>query len=195
MSDLPALIVTRKTGDEPLHDAGRPLGPALIDFWRWSASDLINNTTRGILAEYLVASALDLATGVRSTWDAHDLTTATGLRIEVKSSAYVQAWAQKSLSKITFSIAETQAWDALTGTFGHERKRQADVYVFCLLHHQVAATLDPLDVAHWTFYIVPTRQLNATHATTKRISLHRVLALGATPLPYHQLANTLRSVE
>ena len=27
----------------------------LLDFWRWSASNLLDNTMRGMLAEYLVA--------------------------------------------------------------------------------------------------------------------------------------------
>ena len=78
---------TRKTGEERFHLSGQPTGPVLLDFWRWSVSDLVSNATRGRLAEYIVASALGLATGVRSEWDAFDLLTPAGLRIEVKSSA------------------------------------------------------------------------------------------------------------
>ncbi len=41
-----------------------------------------------------------------------------------------------------------------------ERKRQADVYVFALLSHRDKATLDPLNVAQWEFYILPAAVLD-----------------------------------
>jgi len=52
------LEVEPKSGDEPLHHNGRVLDTRLIDFWRWSASDLVSNATRGIFAEYIVAALL-----------------------------------------------------------------------------------------------------------------------------------------
>ena len=40
-----------------------------LDFWRWGTSDLITNTTRGVLVEYIVARALGTCTqGVRGAW-------------------------------------------------------------------------------------------------------------------------------
>jgi hypothetical protein len=47
----PKLNVGRKTGEEKFHLHGSDLGPVLTDFWRWSASDLVSNATRGGLAE------------------------------------------------------------------------------------------------------------------------------------------------
>ena len=82
---LGQLKAERKTGVEQLHQDGTGLGFNLLDFWRWSASDLVSNATRGILAEYLVARALEIPSdGIRDEWAAFDLLTASGLRIEVK---------------------------------------------------------------------------------------------------------------
>src|SRR6185503_5716161 len=108
------LEATRKSGNEPFHRNGRLLQTCLIDFWRWSASDLVSNASRGILAEYIVACALNIADGVRGDWDAYDLLTPSGVKIEVKSAAYLQSWFHKKLSNIVFSIRPTRSWDAST---------------------------------------------------------------------------------
>ena len=88
-----------KTGSESFHDDGRALGVSLLQFWQWSASDLLSNATRGRLAEYLVARDLGVADGIRSEWIAHDLTSKIGTKIEVKSAAYVQTWIQRRASR------------------------------------------------------------------------------------------------
>lgn len=73
---------------------------------------------RGVLAEYaedMVARALGIDTGgVRGEWAAHDLTPSSGVKIEVKSAAYIQSWAQKKPSTIAFNVRATRAWDADT---------------------------------------------------------------------------------
>lgn len=45
-------------------------------------SDLTNNATRGLLAEYRVAVAVGAAGGVRSGRDAYDVVTPSGIRVE-----------------------------------------------------------------------------------------------------------------
>lgn len=45
-------------GNEPFTLHGSDTSIILQDFWRWSCSDLLNNTQRGVLAEFLVHSAL-----------------------------------------------------------------------------------------------------------------------------------------
>ena len=37
-------------------------GITVLDFWRWAFSDLIDNTQRGVLAEFLVYSSLNRTT-------------------------------------------------------------------------------------------------------------------------------------
>lgn len=109
------LVPTRKTGVERFHRDGRSLGFVLRGFWKWSASDLVSNATRGILAEYLVAQAVGVAgSGVRDEWAAFDLETPSGVRIEVKSAAYLQTWAHSKLSTILFSVRPARAWDPET---------------------------------------------------------------------------------
>ena len=65
----------------------------VLDFWRWSTSDLMSNATRGVLAEYLVAVALGVDDQPRIEWDAVDLRY-EGRGIEVKSAAHHQSWPQ-----------------------------------------------------------------------------------------------------
>ena len=100
---LGRLKVPRKTGTEQFHHNGVGLGFDLLDFWQWSASNLVDNAARGAVAEYLVARALGIASnGIREGWAPFDLTTASGVKVEVKSAAYVQSWHQTKLSNITF---------------------------------------------------------------------------------------------
>ena len=54
--NLGRIETERKSGSEPLHANGTPLGVSLQQFWQWSGSDLISNSQRGILAEFLVAA-------------------------------------------------------------------------------------------------------------------------------------------
>jgi hypothetical protein len=161
----------RLTGEEAFHTSGEGLGFDVLDFWRWSSSDLVGNVLRGLLAEYLVARALGLATGCRVEWDACDLRGPDGLTVEVKSAAYVQSWKQTRSSRIVFGIQPAYGWDAVTNTSLAQRCRTAGVYVFCLLHHADAATLDPLDLAQWRFYVLPTAVLDQRMPLQKTISL------------------------
>ncbi|MGW3007472.1 hypothetical protein ACWC9R_01335 [Streptomyces sp. NPDC001219] len=172
-TDLGPLIIMRRSGREPIRAYGETVGK-LGEFWSWACSDLANNTMRGVLAEYLVATALGAATGTRTEWDTVDIRTPEEWRVEVKSAAYLQSWAQSQLSEISFSIAPASGWDAHTGTTSADVLRRSDVYVFCLLHHQDKQTLDPLDLDQWTFYVLPTRVLDERCPSQKTIRLSRL---------------------
>lgn len=188
MTDLKRLNVTRKEGREPFHTNGRQLDFDLLSFWRWSASDLVSNATRGIIAEYIVARALGLAEkGVRDEWAAFDLETPSGVKIEVKSAAYVQSWRQKQLSSIMFLTPKTRAWDADTNIQSRESKRQADVYVFALLAHTDKATVDPLNLDQWRFYVLPTSVLDARKRSQHSITLKSLENLCSGAVTYVEL--------
>ena len=116
--------MTRLTGKEPFHHAGRALPSRALDFWSWVDSDLLSNALRGRLAEYLVAVDLGVADTIRTEWAPYDLEASGGISVEVKSSAYLQTWHQRCPSTISFGIAPTRAWDPDTGRYGSERKRQ-----------------------------------------------------------------------
>ncbi|MCX4676047.1 hypothetical protein OG413_12145 [Streptomyces sp. NBC_01433] len=167
-ADLGPLVITRRNGSEPIRADSETVG-RLGDFWSWACSDLANNTMRGVLAEYLVATALGAAAGTRTEWDTVDIRTREGRRVEVKSTAYLQSWAQSRPSEVSFDIKPTSGWDAQTGTTSPDVLRRSDVYVFCLLHHQDKQTLDPLDLDQWTFYVLPTRILDERCPTQKSI--------------------------
>jgi hypothetical protein len=149
-----------------------PAGFVLLDFWRWSASDLLSHATRGVLAEYIVAQALGAVGGVpRREWDAYDLTTPLGVRVEVKSAAYVQSWPQTRPSAIRFGVRGTVLL-ASDGTVQDPAvRRRSDIYVFALLAHKDRATLDPLDLGQWLFDVVATAVLDARLGAQKWVSL------------------------
>jgi len=62
------------------------------------------------------------------------------------------------------------------------RQRQADVYVFALLTHRDKTTVNPLNLAQWAFYVVPTAVLDRELAERKTVSLLQLqrLATSAT---------------
>ena len=188
---LPPLHILRKTGNEPFRCGEFLLNRTLLDFWRWSSSDLVNNALRGVLAEYIVARALDLPDSTRIEWDAFDLKTPQGLTLEVKSAAYLQSWQQKALSQITFGIQPTRAWEAATNDYTGELRRQADIYVFCLLHHQDKATVDPLDVDQWTFFLLPTSVLDEKLPVQKSIRMASLLRMNPLHVTYQELADKI----
>lgn len=181
-----------KTGQEPLTLNEQPLAFHLLDFWRWSASDIMSNATRGLFAEFIVATATGIPlTSVRDEWGAYDLDTPEGIKIEVKSCAYLQTWHQERLSTVSFGIRETHLWDYNTGKFAAELKRHADVYVFCLLHHKDKQTVDPLNLNQWEFYVLPTSQLNSYTGGKKAISL-TALRLLTQAVSYECLHNEIK---
>lgn len=171
MDRLPAIEVTRKSGDEPFEFNGSLLPMTLRSFWQWSASDIVGNAMRGVLAEYIVASSLGMTSGTRTEWDSFDIETPTGIKIEVKSAAYVQSWVQKKHSSIQFSIRPTYGWDRESNSRSDEIIRQADVYVFCLLKHREQGSINPLNLDQWVFYVLPTKTLNESLGSQKTISL------------------------
>ena len=132
------------------------------DFWSWGMSDLRNNTLRGVVAEFLVARAVGAEAPYRVEWDPFDVITPAGVRIEVKSAAYLQSWEQKRPSRIVFSGLSAQLLDAETGVYAGERGYNADVYVFAVQTARSHDVLDVLDTAQWEFYVLSREQVAAT---------------------------------
>lgn len=188
---LGPIAVKRKSGTELFHRNGKPLDFDLLSFWQWSASDLLSNATRGILAEYIVARAVGDPDTTRTEWDPFDAITEHGIRVEVKSAAYIQSWHQDKFSRITFSTRPTLKWDSNTNSLSEERKRQSDVYVFCLLDHKDQSTVDPSDVSQWRFFVVSTEKLNTELGEQKSLSLSRLQQINAEEAEYNQLAKAV----
>lgn len=191
-TSLEHITVTPKIGNEQFHTGGNSLGFVLEDFWSWSVSDLVSNATRGRLAEFIVAKALAISTQmVRDEWGAFDLMTPAGLKIEVKSAAYIQSWTQRDFSTIQFLTRKTSGWDPETNESGASR-RQADVYVFALLAHKDKQTIDPLDVRQWQFYVLPTRLLDERERSQHSITLNSLEELSGSAVDYFHLADAVQ---
>jgi hypothetical protein len=191
---LSRLKIDKKTGREHFRASGSDTSLTLLDFWRWSSSDLVDNTMRGVLAEYIVASDLGLTQRPRVGWDAFDLETPSGIKIEVKSAAYLQSWFQKKLSNVCFNIRPTRKYDADTNELASEVRRQADVYVFCLLTEKDKNKLDPLDLDQWIFYIVLTPVLDKAFPTQKSIGLAALERLNPYVAKYGQIKSCIESL-
>lgn len=191
---LRALHARLRDASEPFHASGRPLGFDLQSFWRWSDSDLMDNTARGVLAEFLVARALDLDLPVpRASWTPYDLVLANNSTVEVKCSAYLQAWGQRSLTSPQFDIACKRAWNHEAGRFEGRARRWSDLYVFALHAHIDKPTADPLNVRQWKFLPVATRELDARFADRKKASL-AALSKGRAWVAWDELAAAVGDV-
>ena len=156
------------------------------DFLAWAYDDLLTNTTRGVLAEYIVATALGIHDTKRVEWDQYDLKIGD-VKVEVKSAAYVQTWEQTRPSTIKFGIRSAKGWDSRTNISATIAQRSADVYVFCLLEGLQRDRINPLDVAQWTFYVLSKSELDRNVPEQKTIGLGPLIALGAHPCTYDEL--------
>lgn len=182
------------TGNEHFTYEGMPAGILLNDFWSWNSSDLLNNTLRGALAEFLVASAIGIDTTVaRQDWTPYDLLSLSGKKIEVKCSAYLQSWNTERLSKIQFSIRPARSWDSETD-FSDEVKRWSDLYVFCLYASR-DRNETPLQLEQWEFYLLPTSVLNQRCGDQKNISLNSLLSLNPLKTTYRDLNDAIESLD
>ena len=104
----------------------------------------------------------------------------------MKSSAYVQSWEQKSPSKISFGIKAALSWYEETNKRLDVAIRSADVYVFCLLHHNVKDTCNPLNLDHWEFYVIATGELNKYTKSINSIGINALRKM-ADPIVYTEL--------
>ena len=150
----------------------------------------MGNVQRGVLAEFLVASALGVTEEPREEWGAFDVEVPGCGTVEVKSAAYIQSWSQRDFSRISFDVAKrSSAWDPRTGEYEalDSPRRVADVYVFCLLSHKCQKTINPLNVEQWKFYVVRRGQLDRSRwAKNKKMGLKSLTCL-TRAIPYGEL--------
>ncbi len=192
-------------GDEPFRVNGAPLGLTLLDYWRWSGSDLLGNAERGVLAEFLVASALDATDEPRAEWAAHDVSASLGgadVTVEVKSAAWYQSWHQERPSDIRFDIAPRKwLWNPETNGCVELRKprRFASVYVFCVLGAPDGSRPDPFETGQWDFYVLDTASLDRAKPRQQTIGLRPLRRLvrdatGRGAVKYADLREAVRAL-
>lgn len=159
------------------------------DFWSYAMSDLRMNNVRGYLAEFLVAKAVG-ATGQRIEWDAYDVLSPEQIRIEVKTSGYMQSWRQRGPSRISFTVKRAHTWTPEEGE-STEKSLNADVYVFALQSAGDHDSYDPLDVNQWQFYVASLELLESAGKET--FSLAALQQLGVEPVLFSELAASIRA--
>lgn len=155
---------------------GKPLADVFVGgFWQWAFSNFADNTIRGILAEYLIGSALGCDMRIpRDPWGNFDLLTPEGIRIEVKASGQVQSWhSRKSSSKFSGFKGKLTTEDG--ATYKGPKVYRADVYVFAFQTAETPEELRVLDIDQWRFWIFSQQKLEALNQES--ISLSRVKKL------------------
>ena len=180
---------TPKNGAEPFIGMDK----TLLDYWKWAHSDIASNAERGKLAEYFVKCAVGSTSPCRIEWDAVDVISPNGIRIEVKSSAYLQTWNCSKLSAIQFGIASKISWDSETNTYYETVGRNSDVYVFCVFACDDPAIANPLDLTQWDFYVLSTKVLDMKIPMQKTITLKPLLKLGAVKTSYSELSSVIHT--
>lgn len=184
----------KKTGQEKFTHKEDATNVSLLEFWQWSQSDLLNNTLRGTIAEFIVAKAVNATNAIRVEWDAYDLITPQGLKIEVKSAAYLQSWKQERDSSIQFSIRPAKGWDAATNISAVDSGRSADVYIFCLLKEKDRNLVNPLNLDQWDFFILATEQINQEKGMQKMIGINSLLKMNPIVASYGELGVAVQKV-
>jgi hypothetical protein len=183
-------------GNEKFTLDGNDTGISVSEFWSWAYSDLLNNTLRGVLAEFLVKKSFSFLPPprkiLRTDWTPYDLASPSGRRIEVKSAAYLQSWTEDYFSHIIFDIAPKRAWNPQTG-YSPERSRHSDLYVFCLYTARSREqSIRNLDL--WEFYVLPTSVLDQQKPNQKSIALNSLLSLEPIKTNFQDLGNIIETI-
>jgi hypothetical protein len=160
----------------------------VLDFWKFAMSDLRMNNTRGYLAEFLVAKALGLHDVTRIEWDAYDLQV-ENIRVEVKSSAYLQAWEQRRPSRISFSGLRGTRYHPRHGYDPVGKGLNAHVYVFCVQTAVLHESYRPLDLNQWAFYVVKRSALERLGSAS--VGLDSVVRLANGETAWSELRTTV----
>ena len=148
---------------------------------------LVTNTYRSVLAEAMIAQALEPDwTWCSADYASWDFERADGQRLEVKNAAARQSWSQAGARpcRPNFDIApRKRAWR--DGALVHGLARNAEVYVLC--HHPlVDDTADHRVPSQWRFYAIAAWRL----PDRPTISLPKVQAL-ATAVGLEDLAQAV----
>jgi hypothetical protein len=155
----------------------------MLDFWQRAYSDLRDNTERGTFAEWLVWRLLGLEDGwPQPTWKNCDIM-AGPVRIEVKTSGYIQAFHAEDHkypdkpALIKFSALKNRLiLDEEETQFADAPSFNCDLYVFTAQLHRDAATWDARDLAQWEFYCFKKAVLEMADQASMNLNTVRPLA-------------------
>ena len=161
----------------------------VVDFWRFALSNLRMNNARGYLAEFLVAKAVG-STGLRIEWDPYDVLAPDGTTIEVKTSAYLQAWDQYKLSTIQFTGLRSRIWTT-EGGLTRTPTYNADVYVFAIQTARTHEEYNPLLASQWRFHVLPKQTVEDLGQDS--IGLATLEKLAGPSVAYEELSDSINA--
>ncbi len=183
------------TGSEHFILNGENIDKTVQGFWQWAYGDFTNNVKRGILAEYIVASALQAIDNPnerqRVMFRPYDILSPDGWRIEVKCAAYVQSWNSKHPDHISYSIAPARMPDE-AGDYKDNapKQRNSDCYIFAL-YKAMSHSENILDLDLWEFFVLKTAVLDAKKPNQKSITLPSLIELDPVRCSYGNLQCSL----
>ena len=161
----------------------------VVDFWRFALSNLWMNNARGYLAEFLVAKPVG-STGLRIEWDPYHVLAPDGTTIEVKTSAYLQAWDQYKLSTIQFTGLRSRIWST-EGGLTPTPTYNADVYVFAIQTARTHEEYNPLLASQWRFHVLPKRKVEDLGQDS--IGLATLERLAGPSIAYEHLSEAIKA--
>lgn len=178
MPDHDNRFFTKRFGPEAFSDGDTSLSYSMNDFWSWSYSNIMFNTIRGDLGEFIIYKALEGELSnkhysLRRDGDVCDFQI-DDICIEVKTASYIQAWEQndKPYSDINFDIARREDYDFNTGKpIKGSKKRWANIYVFCLLNEKNRDLVNPLDISQWKFWVVSTSEITRVRKDKEKLPI------------------------
>jgi hypothetical protein len=129
---------------------------------------------------------------VRQSWDPYDLTMEDGTSIEVKSSGYLQSWAQVNHSKIVFGGLKARNWSSDSG-YTADMEYRADVFIFGVQTVAEHEDYDRLDVDQWQWWVAPRKRIADRGSRTLTLGTVRKLAVG--PVSFDDLAGTVGEIK
>jgi hypothetical protein len=164
------------------------------DFWQWGFSDLLQNVTRGILAEYIVAVLLGVDGKPRKPWESFDLRLSDGRTIEIKTMSCLQAWTQKQLSRPLVDLSPKRYWSYDTNIMEKTPSLNADLYIICYFTAEDHSTANTLDLNQWEFFVLDKSTVKDILKKTKSISLKTLKNHNIQPLKAENLASEIAKV-
>jgi hypothetical protein len=194
-ADLASVKVKRKDGNESFYGGGTALKVNLKHFWQWSASDLMSDASRCLLAKYLVAKALKLGDGVRNEQAAFDLETKEGIKVEVQSFSPFQSKSQER-SNHSLGTRPENSKNKTIRKFDEEIEPQADVYVLCVLgdREKDRDGVDPLNLDQWDFYVVKAFLFNEESPAQKTTGETNLKEVILSKVEYTELGARIRAI-
>ena len=157
------------TGNEKFILNNEEVGLNVQDFWSYAFSNVMDKEDE--IAEFLVASALDVKNPTnKEYWTLYDILY-QDTRIEVKQTSYYHSWTKERSKALRFDIAPRDGNNREEPYCEPGLHRQNDIYVFCIVDGGSFEESYPLNLDAWTFYVVPTTVINRDFPETQKAVL------------------------